>query len=271
MNLYRGCSHGCIYCDSRSECYGIEDFDRVSVKENALPILQKELQRKVKPALVGMGSMSDPYNPLEGKLELARHALELIDGFSHGVKITTKSDLIVRDIDVLSFIKEHSPVICGLTLTTVDDALAGKVEPRAPSPSRRLAAMKALSEAGLFTGTLLMPVLPFLEDRPEQVLAVIEETAAHGGKFVYPAFGMTLRDRQRRHYLEQIAVRFPDLDLRRQYEKRYAGQYNCTSPNASELWDLCKKRCDELGLYWEMKHIVSAAKRGYGDRQLSFF
>ncbi len=271
MNLYRGCPHGCIYCDSRSECYGIEDFDRVRAKENALAILQTELARKVRPCMIGMGSMSDPYNPAEKTLELTRYALELIDAYSHGVKITTKSDLIVRDIDVLGFVKQQSPVICGLTITTTDDSLAAKIEPHAPSPTRRLSALEKLSQAGLFSGVLMMPVLPFLEDNPENVLAVIEATAQAGGKFVYPAFGMTLRDRQRAYYMSQLERLYPGEELPQRYRKAFGSQYSCTSKRARELWNLCKERCQALGLRYEMKDIVSASQQGYGDRQLSFF
>ena len=193
VNLYRGCCHGCIYCDSRSDCYGIADFDRVRAKENALPLLRDELARKVRPGFVGLGSMSDPYNPFERELQLTRHALELLDAYGFGAAIATKSDLITRDIDVLRCMREHVPVLCKLTVTTTDEALAARIEPRAPSPARRLEAVRALSRAGLFTGILLMPVLPFLEDSVENVLAVAEAAAEAGARFVYPAFGMTLR------------------------------------------------------------------------------
>ena len=164
MNLYRGCCHGCIYCDSRSACYGIEDFGRVRAKENALALLRDELRRKVRPGIVGMGSMSDPYNPFEGELQLTRHALELLDAYGFGAAIATKGDGITRDIDVLRCMREHVPVLCKVTVTTTDAALAARVEPNAPSPARRLEAVARLAEAGLFAGVLLMPVLPFLED-----------------------------------------------------------------------------------------------------------
>ena len=160
MNLYRGCCHGCIYCDSRSSCYQNPDFDTVTAKADALRILRDDLARKARPALISMGAMSDPYNPFEKELNLTRHALELIDAYNCGVAAATKSDLIVRDIDVYQSIQRHSPVICKLTVTTADDGLAARIEPRAPSPSRRLAALEKLSGAGIFSGVLLMPVLP---------------------------------------------------------------------------------------------------------------
>ena len=166
MNIYRGCCHGCIYCDSRSDCYHNEDFEQVKVKADALRIIRDDLESKAKLGVVGTGSMSDPYNPFEKELQLTRRALTLLEAYGFGVAIATKSDLITRDIDVLSSIHRTMPAICKITLTTCDDALAAKVEPYAPSPSRRLAAVERLSAAGLFTGILMMPILPFLEDNP---------------------------------------------------------------------------------------------------------
>ena len=175
VNLYRGCCHGCLYCDSRSDCYRVGDFDRVRGKRDALRILRDDLARKVRPAFINMGAMSDPYNPFEGELLFTRHALELIDAYGCGVAVATKSDLITRDIDLLGAIQEHAPVVCKLTVTTTDETLAARLEPNAPSPARRLEALRALSSAGIFSGALLMPVLPFLEDSDENVLAVVEE------------------------------------------------------------------------------------------------
>lgn len=210
MNIYRGCCHGCLYCDSRSSCYQNPDFDTVKAKAGALTILRDDLARKTRPAFISMGSMSDPYNPFEEELELTRHALELIDAYGCGVAVATKSDLIVRDIDLYQFIQRHSPVICKLTVTTTDDALAAKIEPGAPSPSRRLAALKELAGAGIFSGVLLMPVLPWLEDSVENVLSVAEAAAEAGARFVYPAFGVTMRDGQREHFLNGLDRAFPE-------------------------------------------------------------
>ena len=271
VNLYRGCCHGCIYCDSRSACYGIEDFDRVRAKGDALRILRDDLARKVKPGIAGLGSMSDPYNPFEGELQLTRHALELLDAYGFGAAVATKSDLIVRDADVLDAMRRHVPVLCKITVTTVDEALAAKIEPGAPSPARRLEAVRTLSEAGIFTGVLLMPVLPFLEDAPEQVLAVAERAAEAGARFVYPAFGMTLRQNQREHYLAALETAFPGQGLAARYRRQYGERYWCVSPRAKRLWEAFRVRCDELGLLYEMKRITAAYQRGYADRQLSFF
>ena len=252
MNLYRGCCHGCLYCDSRSDCYHIPDFDRVTAKADALPLLRDELARKVRPAFISMGSMSDPYNPFEKELLLTRHALELIDAYDCGVAAATKSDLILRDADLYQSIQAHSPVICKVTVTTADEELASKVEPRAPSPSRRLRAVEGLARAGIFCGVLLMPVLPFLEDRPEQVLEVVDQG-------------------QREHFLRQLDLAFPDQNLSRRYLARYSNRYQCPSPRARQLWEVFTRRCQDRGLLYQMPRIISAATRNYGDRQLSFF
>ena len=268
MNLYRGCSHGCIYCDSRSECYRDDTFDTVKVKEKALELLRDELRRKTRPAFIGMGSMSDPYNPLERELELTRKALMLVHAYGCGVAVCTKSDLILRDADLYADIQKQAPVICKLTLTTVDDALARKLEPGAPGPTGRLKALEGLSEKGVFTGVVLMPVLPFLEDSVENVLAVADAAAAAGARFVYPAFGMTLRDRQRAYYYEALDRAFPGM--RERYVRQYGDRYWCVSPRARELWAAFSERCREKGLLYEMGQIVRAAKGQY-DTQLTFF
>ena len=269
MNLYRGCCHGCIYCDSRSECYHNEDFDTVRAKAGALELLRDELRRKTRPVLVGMGSMSDPYNPFEKELELTRRALMLLHAYGCGVAVATKSDLILRDAGLYADLQTQAPVICKVTVTTVEEALAARIEPGAPSPARRLGAVERLSQKGIFSGVLLMPVLPFLEDSEENVLHVVDAAADAGAKFIYPGFGMTLRDRQRGYYYKQLDRLWPGL--REKYERRYGARYCCPSPWGKALWETFSGRCRERGLLYEMKHIVSAAKRPYTDSQLTFF
>ena len=271
MNLYRGCCHGCLYCDSRSACYQNPDFDTVKAKADALSILRDDLARKVKPAFIAMGSMSDPYNPFERELQLTRHALELIDAYQCGVAVATKSDLITRDTALYQLIQSHSPVICKMTVTTVDDALAAKIEPHAPPPSRRLAAVEELSRAGVYTGVLLMPVLPYVEDSEENVLAVTQAAARAGAKFVYAAFGVTMREGQREFFLHSLDQIFPGEGLGEKYRKRYGARYQCASPRAEALWERFSQRCGELGLLCRMRHIISSATRPYADRQLTFF
>ena len=271
INLYRGCCHGCIYCDSRSDCYHIQAFDQVRAKENALVLLRDELERKVRPGLAGLGSMSDPYNPFEEELQLTRHTLELLDAYGFGAAIATKSDLIVRDVDLLRLMQEHVPVIGKITVTTLDEGLAAALEPAAPSPRRRLEAVRALSRAGVFCGVLLMPVVPFLEDTEENVLSVVDGAAEAGAKFVYAAFGMTMREGQREHFLAQLERRFPGQGLAERYVHRYGTRYECPSPRAAQLWRAFEARCRKRGLLYRMGDIVSAATRRYGERQLTFF
>lgn len=269
VNLYRGCDHGCIYCDSRSECYRNDDFDHIKAKENALELLRDELRRKVRPAFVGMGSMSDPYNRFEKELELTRKALMLIHAYECGVAVCTKSDLILRDGDLYKDIQAQAPVICKLTVTTMDETLARKLEPGAAAPQARMAAVEGLSGQGIFSGILLMPVLPFLEDSEENVLSVVDAAAAAGAKFVYPYFGVTCRDRQRAYFYQEMDKKFPGV--REQYERRFGERYQCTSPKAKQLWTVFSERCKEKGLLYEMRHIISAAKLPYLNTQMTLF
>lgn len=271
MNIYRGCSHGCIYCDSRSDCYRNDQFDQVKAKENALRIIRDDLARKVKPGVVGTGAMSDPYNPFEQELLLTRHALTLLEAYGFGTAIATKSDLITRDIDILTSIHRTMPVICKLTVTTCDDALAAKIEPRAPSPTRRLAAVEQLSRAGLFTGILMMPILPFLEDNAENIRTIVNRAADAGARFIYPAIGMTCRSGQREYFYRQLEEQFPGQGLAERYQRRYGTRYQCTSPKVRALWSGFQEQCSRWGLLYSMKHIIAASRRGCEYDQLSLF
>lgn len=271
MNIYRGCCHGCIYCDSRSDCYRNSQFDQVKAKADALRIIRDDLAGKVKPGVVGTGSMSDPYNPFEKELLLTRHALTLLEAYGFGVAIATKSDLITRDIDVLSSINRTMPAICKITLTTCDDGLASKVEPRAPSPDRRLAAVEALSRAGLFTGVLMMPILPFLEDTPENIRDIVNRAADAGARFIYPAIGMTCRSGQREYFYQKLEEAFPGQRLAARYQRQFGSRYQCTSPKARALWDVFQKECTRRGLLYSMGRIVTASRRGHASDQLSLF
>lgn len=272
MNIYKGCSHGCIYCDSRSDCYKVQDFDRVRAKENALMIIRDDLRRKGKKGVVGTGAMSDPYNPFEKELMLTRHSLELMDAYGFGVSIATKSHLLFRDADILESIREHSPVLCKVTVTTTDDALAGKVEPNAPAPSKRLALISDLSDKKIFTGILLMPVLPFLEDSRENILSIVRGAHEAGARFIYAYFGMTMRDGQREWYLQKLERLFPGEGLALRYGKRYGNRYECSSPKARELWKCFTEECAKYRILYNMKDIIYAYKRGYEQaQQLSLF
>lgn len=271
MNLYRGCCHGCIYCDSRSDCYRIENFDVVCAKENALVILRDELRRKVRRGVIGTGAMSDPYNPFEEKELLTRHALELISAYDFGMTVITKSSLITRDIDVYREIAERSPVLCKMTVTTADDELCRLIEPNVSVSSERFEALARMSESGLFTGITLMPVLPFIEDGEANILKIVRTAHECGVRCIYPAFGMTLRNNQRDYYLDKLEELFPGQGLKMRYIKTFGERYECVSPRAKRLWAVFSSECDRLGILYNMRDIISAYKRGYGDMQLSFF
>ncbi|MCA9968923.1 MAG: radical SAM protein, partial [Anaerolineales bacterium] len=222
MNLYRGCQHQCIYCDSRSECYQIENFSDILVKENAIALLENELARKRVKGTIGTGSMNDPYMPLEARIGLTRRALEVIARFRFPVHVITKSDLVLRDLDLLRQINAVYAAV-SFTLTTTDDRLAKKLEPGAPAPSARLRAMKILAENGIHTGVTMMPILPFIEDNVENVTQIVTQAHAHGAAYILPGFGMTLRDRQRAYYYARLDRHFPGL--RQQYERRFGNAY----------------------------------------------
>ena len=241
MNLYRGCQHQCIYCDSRSECYQIEDFDHdVLVKANALDLLRDELPRKRVKGTVGTGSMNDPYMPLEAKLNLTGRALEIIADHRFPVHVITKSDLVVRDADILADIGRVYAAV-SFTVTAADDDLSRKLEPGAPPTSRRFAALAALAARGIYTGVTMMPILPFIEDNAENIAGIVAQAAAAGASYIMPGFGMTLRDRQRAYYYGQLDRLFPGL--REQYEARFGDQYSAAANDAKKLERLFGELC----------------------------
>lgn len=269
MNIYKGCCHGCIYCDSRSECYRIENFDEVRAKENALVLIERELRSKRKKGVIGTGAMSDPYNSYEKEFKLTRGALELIDCYRFGVSIATKSDLILRDINILKAISAHSPVLVKITITTADDILCKTIEPNVVTSSHRFATIKKLSEKGIFTGILLMPVLPFIEDTEENITSIVKLAHENGAKFIFPAFGVTLRQNQRKWYYNKLDELFPSI--KDQYIKQYGNAYECRSPKAKELWRLFQNECARHDVLYKMDDIISNYRHGYGDAQLRLF
>lgn len=271
MNIYKGCCHGCIYCDSRSSCYGVESFDTVRAKENALEIIRDELRRKAKRGVIATGAMSDPYNPFEKELNLTRHALELCNAFEFGIAIATKSTLLERDIDVLCDIKEHSPVLCKVTITTCDDLLSKKIEPGVSVSSERFELIRKLSENGIYAGILLMPVLPFIEDTPENIIGIVRQAREAKAKFIYPAFGVTLRENQREWYYEKLNQIFPGEGLVEKYQKHFGNRYECRSPKARQLWKIFSEECQKAGILYNMKDIIASYKRPYKVEQLSLF
>jgi DNA repair photolyase len=246
MNLYRGCAHRCIYCDSRSACYGIESFDReILVKANAIELLRDELSRKRVKGVIGLGSMNDPFMPLEAERNLAGRALAVIAQFRFPVHVVTKSDLVLKDLGTLQEIGRVYASV-SFTVTTADDDLAAQVEPLAPRPSARFAAMRALAAAGVQTGVTLMPVLPFIEDNEENLSAIVAQAAANGARYIIPWIGMSLRDRQRAYYYRQLDRLFPGLRAR--YERTYGERYTCDAPRAAALYQHLEAECRRHGL-----------------------
>jgi DNA repair photolyase len=251
MNLYRGCEHHCIYCDSRSDCYQIEDFDgELLVKANAIELLRKELARKRVKGTVGTGAMQDPYTPPEARLNITGQALEVIRAFRYPVHITTKSDLILKDLDTLVAINEVHASVC-FTVTTADDELGKMVEPGAPPVSRRFKAAKILAEHGIQVGILMMPVLPFIEDSAENVTQIVEMAYEHGVGFIVPWFGMSLRAGQREFFYRRLDELFPGLRIK--YEQRYGDRYSCACPNARRLTQLFQSVRAKYGLATDVK------------------
>ena len=269
MNIYKGCDHGCIYCDSRSDCYQVENFDTIRAKKDALTIIRDDLRRKVKPGVVVTGAASDPYNRFEEELQLSRHALELINAYGFGAGIATKSPLVARDAYILADIAAHSPVLVKMTVTCADDDLCRKIEPHVAPSSQRFAALRALADKGIYTGILMMPLLPGITDTAENVQAIVRQGAQAGVRFIYPAFGLTMRSGQREYLYRQLDVHFPGMSDT--YRRRYGSRYYCASPHAKKLHALFEKECEERGILYRMSDIVKSYRMGYGDNQLKFF
>lgn len=270
MNLYRGCNHGCIYCDSRSACYRVEDFDHVRVKENALTILRDELRRKVRTGVVGSGAMCDSYNSFERTELVTRHALELIDAFGFGIHMLTKSDLVLRDTDVYQSIAEHSPVLVMTTITTADDELSRKIEPGAPPSSRRFETVRKLSDAGVCSGVVMTPLLPFLEDNEENIRRMVRLTKESGARYLYGIMGVTIRDGQREYFYNGLSRAFPGSGLAEKYERTYGSRYYCASRRAKALWGIFTEECRSAGLLCDMRDIIHDYRKKYEYTQITF-
>ncbi len=267
MNLYKGCCHKCIYCDSRSNCYQVENFDRVRAKKDEIEILSQELKSKRKKGVIGIGAMSDTYNHFEKQYKITRQALELISYYNFGVSIETKSNLIVRDIDILNEINKKADVILKFTITSADDSLSKKVEPGVCVSSERLKAMKQLSKEGLFVGTLLTPIIPFITDSEDNIRNVIRLSYKNGAKFVFSMGGVTLRENQREYFFERLDKSFPKL--KEKYIKNYRNNYFCYPLNKN-LGKIFKEECEKYGLLYKMSDIVKAYKKEIKQKQLTF-
>jgi DNA repair photolyase len=183
LNLFRGCTHGCIYCDSRSDCYQINHpFEDIEVKAHALEILEQELQRRRKPCMIGTGAMTDPYIQLESRLNITRGALELIDTYEFGVAIQTKSNRILRDLDLLSSINKKTKAVVEMTLTTYDETVCKILEPYVSTTKERVETLMAFKEVGVPTVVWLSPILPFINDTEENLRGLLDYCIQAGVK-----------------------------------------------------------------------------------------
>ena len=248
MNIYRGCTHGCIYCDSRSRCYQFtHPFEDVEVKQNAPELLEKALRSKRKKCMIGTGSMSDPYMHCEEQLRLTRRCLEIINRYGFGVSIQTKSDRILQDIDLLDEINRSAKCVVQMTLTTWDDELCGILEPNVCNTKRRIEVLGMMQERGIPTIVWMTPVLPFINDTEENITAILDACVRTGVKGVIDfGMGLTLREGDREYYYAALDRHFPGLKER--YIRTYGNAYELPSPNAKELRGIFSRICRDNGM-----------------------
>lgn len=248
MNIYRGCSHGCIYCDSRSRCYQINHkFEDIEVKENALELLEDALRRKRKKCMIGTGSMSDPYIPLEINLEYTKKALLLIEKYGFGAALQTKSDRVLRDLDILKRINEKAKAVVQITLTTADNKLCKKIEPDVCTAEKRFEVLKTLRDNGIPSVVWLSPILPYINDSRENIEAILNmciETKVRG--IICFGMGLTLRDGNREYFYNQLDRNFPGLKER--YINEFGNRYEIPSPHSNMLMRLFHNTCEKNGI-----------------------
>ena len=248
MNIYRGCTHGCIYCDSRSRCYQFtHPFEDIEVKQNAPELLEKALKSKRKKCMIGTGAMSDPYMHCEENLRLTRQCLEIILKNGFGVAIQTKSDRILRDIDLLSEINHSAKCVVQMTLTTYDDDLCRILEPNVCNTKRRIEVLEKMRKKGIPTIVWLTPILPFINDSEDNITAILNECVRVGVKGIIDfGMGLTLREGDREYYYAALDKFFPGMKER--YIKRYGNAYELPSPNAKELMGIFQRICKDNGI-----------------------
>ena len=251
MNIYRGCSHGCIYCDSRSACYRYtHPFEDIEVKRNAPQLLETALRSKRKPAMIGTGSMSDPYMHCEEQLGLTRQCLEIIRKYGFGVAIQTKSDRILRDIDLLDEINRNTKCVVQMTLTTYDDELCGILEPNVCNTKRRIEVLEEMQKRDIPTIVWMTPILPYINDTAENVGAVLNECVRVGVKGIISfGMGLTLREGDREYYYAALDKHFPGMKER--YIREFGNAYELPSPNQRELTALLRNTCREHGILYK--------------------
>jgi len=272
INLYRGCQHGCIYCDSRSSCYGMEhDFEDVAVKENSIELLEQALKSRRKRGMVGCGSMSDPYMPLEAELGYTKKAMELCLRMGFGFSFITKSDGFLRDLELLKALDRESRCVVQMTLTTHDEKLCKILEPGAPSTKKRYEALKRLQAEGIPAVVWLCPILPYINDSPENLNGILDYCEDAGVKgIICFGMGVTLRDGNREYFFRKLDEHFPGMKER--YIKDYGLAYSLESPRSPELMSLFHSRCEKAGIMHNNDEIFSYINRFEGkDEQLSLF
>lgn len=243
MNIYRGCEHGCIYCDSRSRCYNMNHaFEDIEVKINAPELLEQALKHKRKRCMIGTGSMSDPYMPLEKELKLTRKCLEIADKYNFGFTLITKSDLVLRDLDLLKKINEKTKCVVQMTITTFDDELCRIIEPNVCVTSRRIEVLKILHENNIPTIVWMTPILPFINDNEENIMNILKACKKAGvyGIMTF-GIGLTLREGDREYYYEKLDSYFPGLKNR--YIRKYGNSYELKVPDEERLYKLLTSYC----------------------------
>lgn len=255
MNLYRGCTHGCIYCDSRSKCYHMEhDFEDVEIKSNALELLEYALRHKRKKCMIGTGAMTDPYIPLESTLCHVRKAMQLINKYGFGFTLQTKSDLVLRDLDLIKKINEKTKCVVQMTLTTYDEELCRKIEPDVCTTKARFEALLKLRDANIPTVVWLDPILPFINDTEENISGILDlciEAGVYG--IICFGMGLTLREGNREYFYRKLDEHFPGL--KQKYIRKYGNSYMVDSENNGYLMKLFHQKCEENNIIHDNDRI----------------
>ena len=274
MNLFRGCTHGCIYCDSRSKCYQMNHrFEDVEIKENGIKILEESLKRKRKKCMIGLGSMTDPYIHEELKLNYTRKALELINRYGFGATLITKSDNLLRDLKIFKDINSKTKCIIQMTLTTYDEKLCKIIEPNVSTTRDRFEALKVLRDAVIPTVVWLIPILPFINDNKENILGILnycKEAKVYG--VICFGMGLTLRDGNREYFYSELDKNFPKL--KELYIRKYGNSYMINSDNNVELMKIFHGFCEKNDIVHDNNKIFDYLRRFETKdevKQLSFF
>ena len=261
MNIYRGCSHGCIYCDSRSKCYQFTHaFEDIEVKQNAPELLEQALKSKRQKAMIGTGSMSDPYMHCEAELGMTRRCLEIICRYGFGAAVQTKSDRILRDIDLLEEINRRAKCVVQMTLTTWDEHLCGILEPNVCNTQRRVEVLKGMWKRGIPTVVWLTPIRPFINDTEENVKAILEACAQVNVKgIICFDMGLTLREGDREYFYAALDRHFPGLKER--YIRTYGNAYEVPSPNSRKLMERFRSFCRDRGILYKPEECFDFMSR----------